>query len=120
MMRATLDDVDRVNGIHGGGVDFTGFLADPRTVCLVEGDGMALFGWHGAGLYEVHCHFAQRGREVRDISLRMLDRMRDEFGAERIYAPIPNESRHVKVYVRWLGFRSQGPCPDGELFLREF
>lgn len=117
MRRATLADIAEVNALTE--LDFTGFLSCPDNVCLMEGEGAAFFARHFPGLYEVHCHFTQRGKEVREISLRMLDHMKAEHGAERIYAPIPNESRHVKTYVRWLGFKSLGPCPAGELFLLE-
>ncbi len=116
MIRASLADVETVNGIFEHKADFTGFLSSPLNVCLVEGEGEAFFVWHGPGVYEVHCHFTQRGKEVREVSKRILETMRDEHGAKLIWAAIPNESRHVKTYVRWLGFRPAGPVslPHGE------
>jgi hypothetical protein len=99
------------------------FLADRMNVCLLSGDGGALFVWRGPGIYETHCFFEQRGSEVREISREMLRIMREDFGARLIWAAIPDGSRKVKIYVRWLGFRSaghqnlaHGPC---ELFLLE-
>lgn len=107
MRRARLDDLETVSRIAG--IDCTGFLSNPLNVCLLEGDGEAFFGWHEDGIYEVHCHFAKRGKDVREVSERMLARMRYEFGAKLVYAPIPDTSRHVKTYVRWLGFRPDQP-----------
>jgi hypothetical protein len=45
-------------------------------VCLLEGEGGALFVWRGPQIYEVHVFFEQRGREVLDLSHRMLEAMR--------------------------------------------
>lgn len=84
------------------------FLADRMNVCLLHGEGGALFVWRGPGIYETHCFFAQRGKEVREISNEMLRIMREDFGAKLIWAAIPDESRKVKIYVRWLGFKSVG------------
>jgi predicted small metal-binding protein len=117
MRRALAGDADWLLALTG--CDFSGFLASPDNVGLIEDKGAAFFGFHFPGVYEVHCHFSQRGKAVREVSKRFLHHMRDEYGATEIYAPIPNESRHVKVYVRWLGFRSMGPCPAGELFKLE-
>lgn len=105
--------------------DFEPFLADTNNVCLVEGEGGAVFVWRGPGIYETHCFFEQRGKAVRDISNAMLDHMRQEYGARLFWCAIPDakESRNVKVYARWLGFKPcghgmfpQGPC---ELFTLE-
>ena len=76
-------------------------------VFLVCGEGGALFVWRGPGIYETHCFFEQRGKEVRDISKEMLRMMSADFGAKLIWAAIPEESRKVKIYVRWLGFRNR-------------
>jgi hypothetical protein len=49
--------------------------------------------------------------------------MRRDFDAKLIWAAIPDESRKVKIYVRWLGFKSRGPIvlPQGlcELYTLE-
>jgi predicted small metal-binding protein len=82
------------------------FLADRMNVCLLDGNGGALFVWRGPGIYETHCFFEQRGKEVREVSQEMLRIMREEHGARLIWAAIPDESRKVKIYVRWLGFKS--------------
>lgn len=119
--RATLDDVAQVNAWNerdiGHPVDFSEFLSNPQNVCLICGEGGALFAWRGPHIYEVHCFFAQRGKEVRDISAAILRIMADFYGANLVWAAIPDESRKVKTYVRWLGFRSiehavlpHGPC----------
>jgi hypothetical protein len=82
------------------------FLSDRMNVCLLHGDGGALFVWRGPGIYETHCFFEQRGAEVREISKEMLRIMKEDYGARLIWAAIPDDSRKVKIYVRWLGFRS--------------
>lgn len=105
MIRATLADLETVNSLTGG--DFTGFLSEPKNVCLLAGGGAAFFGFHEPGIYEVHCHFTERGKAVRDTSKRILEHMRDEYGARTVYAPIPDTSRHVKAYVRWLSFKPE-------------
>jgi hypothetical protein len=128
LIRASVEDAEKINEWvwrdSGKRADFAPFLSDRMNVCLLEGEGGALFVWRGPGIYETHCFFEQRGAEVRDISRRFLEHMRDEFGARLIWAAIPNDSRKVKIYVRWLGFKSvghayfpHGPC---ELFTLEF
>ena len=76
-------------------------------VCLIEGEGGALFVWRGPGIYEVHVFFEQRGREVLDLSRRMLAHMRSN-GARLFWAAVPVESRHVIMFTRLMGWKSQG------------
>lgn len=112
MRRASLADAPLVNTWvrrdFGDGADFSEFLSNSLNVCLVSGNGGALFAWRGPGIYEVHCFFEQRGREVLDISRSMLRAMFALFGAKLIWAAIPNTSRKVCLYVRWLGFKFLG------------
>ncbi len=124
--RATLDDVAKVESwierdFHK--VDYSQVLANEMNVCLCQGEGGAIFVWRGPGIYEVHCFFEQRGLEVREISQRILSMMAKDYGARLVWAAIPDESRNVKTYVRWLGFKPvgsatfpHGPC---ELFTWE-
>jgi hypothetical protein len=109
MRRAGVDDAARVNAWverdSGQPVDFTEFLSNPLNICLLSGEGGALFVWRGRGIYETHCFFEQRGREVRDISIAMLRAMFAIFGAKLIWAAVPLESRKVSIFVRWLGFK---------------
>lgn len=92
-------------------------LSNEMNVCLAYGEGGAIFVWRGPGVYEVHCFFEAKGKEVRDASLEILDIMRRDYGARLIWAAIPDDSRKVKIYVRWLGFKPvggavfpHGPC----------
>ena len=124
--RATLDHVGQVNSWlkrDGTDADFSEVLAWDRNVCLCVGEGGAIFVWRGPGIYEVHCFFEQRGKEVRDISNSILAMMARDYGAKLVWAAIPDESRKVKTYVRWLGFKSvdhavfpHAPC---EIFIWE-
>lgn len=116
--RATVDDVSDINRWlerDGFPCDFTEILSNSMNVCLLSGEGGAIFVWRGPGIYEVHCFFEQRGKEVRDISNEML-RMMFADGATLIWAAVPTESRKVRIYVRWLGFKSLGfrAFPHGE------
>ena len=127
MREATLADKKLLEGWikrdSGARSDFTGFLANPLNVCLIEGDGGAFFVWHGPGIYEVHVAFEQRGREVLKLSHRMLHYMREMHGARLFWAAVPIESRHVIMFTRLMGWKSQGveELPHGycELFLGE-
>lgn len=128
MIRASVDDAERINEWiwrdSGKRHPFLEeILSDRMNVVLIEGEGGAFFVWRGPGIYETHCFFDQRGKQVRETSKRFLKHMHDHYGAGIVWAAIPDESRHVKVFVRWLGFKSvghealsQGPC---ELFLLE-
>jgi hypothetical protein len=122
--KASVEDADQLSRWvlrdFGSQSDFTGFFACPRNVCFIAGEGAAFFAWHGPGIYETHCCFDERGREVRDLSLTILQKMRDEHAARLIWAAIPNASRKVKIYARWLGFKSAGALDDdNELFTLE-
>lgn len=125
--RATIEDVADVNrwiGRDFPGTDFAEVLSNEMNVCLAYGEGGAFFMWRGPGIYEVHCFFEQRGKDVRDISLQILERMRAEYGARLVWAAVPVESRKVRIYCRWLGFKSLGmrqfPHGECELFTLEF
>jgi hypothetical protein len=110
--KATLADAKLLAGWlkrdSGETGDFTGFLANPLNACLIEGDGGAFFVWHGPGIYECHVAFEQRGREVLNLSHRMLQHMRETHGARLFWAAVPIESRHVIMFTRLLGWKSQG------------
>jgi hypothetical protein len=115
MRAATLADkamLERWLLREGKNSDFTGFLMNPMNICLIEGDGGAFFVWHGPGIYEVHVSFEQRGREVLTLSHRMLDLMRDFYGARIFWAAVPwnksNESRKVRLFTRLMGWKSKG------------
>jgi hypothetical protein len=112
--RATLADVAEVN--RWAGADFSEFLANPLNVCLVEGNGGAIFAWRGPGVFEVHVFFEQRGKDVLELSHRMLAQLRERFGARMFWSAIPVASRHVRMFARWMGWTSHGMAmfPHGE------
>jgi hypothetical protein len=124
--RAAMCDVGRINAWverdSGQESDFSEFVSDPANVVLIEGEGGALFASRGPGIYETHCFFEQRGREVIEIAKAMLAMMR-EHGARVFIAPIPVTSRKVILFVRLLGWRSHGTAqfPHGlcEIFIGE-
>jgi hypothetical protein len=88
------------------------FLNEPANLCLIEGEGGALFIWRGPGIYECHVMFAQRGREVIELSHQMLAYMRDTYGARTFWASVPwdtsKQSRKVRLFTRLLGWQSRG------------
>lgn len=110
--RASVEDVEQINDWiwrdSGKRPDFTHFLADRMNVALIKGEGGALFVWRGPGIFEVHVFFEQRGKEVLKLSREMLDIMRKEHGARLFWAAIPVESRHVIMFTRLMGWKSQG------------
>lgn len=116
MRRATLADTDSINGWverdSGREVDFSDFLANTMNAALIEGEGGALFVWRAPGIYEVHVFFEQRGREVIDLSHRMLKWMREECGAQWFWAAVPwdtsAQSRKVRIFTRLMGWTSRG------------
>jgi hypothetical protein len=125
--RLFADEAERVNDWvyrdSGNRVDFTAFLSDTNNICLVSGEGGAIFVWRGPGIYEAHVFFEQRGREVLKLSREMLAIMRKEHGARLFWAAVPVHSRHVIMFTRLMGWKSQGFAdqPQGrcELFTGE-
>lgn len=99
-------DAALVNRLVGTG-DFSELLAEPLHVCLIEGESGAFFAWRGPGIYEVHLFFAVRGREALNLCRAMIDHMRG-LGAVLFWALIPIESRKVRLFARWMGWRSRG------------
>jgi hypothetical protein len=85
-----------------------GVLSDRLNVFLSEGEGGALFVWRGPGIYEVHVAFEQRGKEVLDLSHRMLAWMRENMKGKLFWAAVPVQSRHVIMFTRLMGWKSQG------------
>ncbi len=88
------------------------WLSDPMNVVLIEGGGGAIFTWRGPGIYEVHVAFTQRGREVIELSHRMLTLMREVYGARIFWAAVPwngsKQSRKVRLFTRLMGWKSRG------------
>lgn len=125
--RLFADEADKVNEWvwrdSGNRADFDSFLSDTNNVCLVSGEGGAIFVWRGPGIYEVHVFFEQRGREVLKLSRDILEIMRKDHGARLFWAAVPVTSRHVIMFTRLMGWKSQGfgDFPQGrcELFLGE-
>jgi hypothetical protein len=99
------------------------FLADRMNVCLLDGSGGALFVWRGPGIYEVHVFLEQRGKDAFAVMREMFRTMRSEYGARLLWAAVPVISRHVIMFARLIGWKSQGfaDLPQGrcELFLGE-
>lgn len=125
MREATFSDIPMISGWmerdFGKPEDFTGFFSRPQNVCLIEGDGGAFFVPVSPGVYEVHVAFAQRGREVIELSHRMLDYMRRSRGAQRFVACVPNDekSRKVRLFTRLMGWKSLGLNEGHEIFQSE-
>lgn len=125
--RASVEDADKIvewtKRDFGEVCDFSGFFAKSENVCLIEGEGGAFFVQAEPGIYEVHVAFEQRGKEVIRLSHEMLRIMREEHGAKRFQAVVPIGARHVRMFTRLMGWKSQGiadlPCGTCELFIGE-
>lgn len=122
MIRASVEDADKINDWiwrdSGQRPDFTEFLSNRMNVCLIDGEGGALFVWRGPGIFEVHVFFEQRGKEAIRLSHEMLALMRREHGAKLFWAAVPTDeaSRHVVMFTRLMGWESQGivSLPEGQ------
>lgn len=118
MREATLADLSLICGWierDSGASNEAGIQAllhDPMNRVLVDGEGGAMFVWRGPGIYEVHVMFEQKGREVLDLSHRMLAHMRETYGAKLFWAAVPwdtsKQSRKVRLFTRLMGWKSQG------------
>ena len=97
---------------EGKDSDFTPFLMNPMNICLIDGDGGSFFVWHGPGIYEVHVSLAERGAEAVAAMHRMLDYMRERYRVRTFWAAIPwdwsAQSRKVRLFARWMGWKSEG------------
>lgn len=121
--RATLDDVAGINARVeqdcGQSVDFSAFIANDMNVCLMSGDGGALFVWRGPGVYELHLFLVERGKEA----IAILKQMLAAIDARLFWAAIPVASRNVIMFARLMGWKSEGlaDLPHGlcELFTLE-
>lgn len=113
---ADLEDINRWVARDGPAADFVDFLANDMNIILLAGNGGALFAWRGPRIYEVHVFFEQRGKEVLRVSHEMLRHMREEFAAQLFWSAIPTESRHVIMFTRLMGWKSEGvhPFPQGD------
>jgi hypothetical protein len=122
MREATFSDIPTISAWmerdFGKPEDFTGFLSHGG-VCLIEGQGGAFFFPAGPGCYEVHVAFSQRGKEVIELSHRMLDYMKRSRGAQRFVACIPLENRKARMFTRLMGWRSLGKANEHEIFQSE-
>lgn len=127
MRRAKMDDLADVNRWVsrdlGVPVDFSEFIANPLHVCLLHGEGGAMFAWRGPGIYEAHAFFEQRGLEVLRLSQAMIEAMRREYGARYFWSLVPVSTRHARLYCRLLGWKSAGivkpPQGESEIFVSE-
>lgn len=126
MRRLGPENADLVNkwaGQYAPGSDFSPFLDCELNVCLVEGNGGALFVWRGPGVFEVHVFFEQRGKAVLELSHRMLDVMRAEYEAQYFWAAVPVFDRRATMFTRLMGWKAKGLAdfPQGrcQLFVSE-
>lgn len=124
-MRRTTD-VELVNKLLGRdspGVDSTELLANPLNVCVIEGESGAFFAWRGPGIYEIHLFYQARGKEALRLFDSMLGIIQSAYGGRFFWALVPVESRHVRMFARLAGFRSDGILETqhgpNELFVSE-
>jgi hypothetical protein len=107
--RASVEDAEDINDWiwrDSGGPDFTAFLSDRNERLPDRREGGALFVWRGPGIYEVHVFFEQRGKEVLASPAKCFDHARTRRKA--VLGGCPVESRHVIMFTRLMGWKSQG------------
>ncbi len=121
-------DVAWVNAMVGRdfpGCDFTEVLSEPLHWCLVddETESGAFFMWRGPGIFECHVFFTERGKAADALIKKMVAIMRAE-GARMLWAMIPMPSRHIRLWARRVGWKSQGVVETkngpNEIFMLEF
>lgn len=97
-----LTDPAQVNALAG--VDLGLAPYEPLNFFLEESGSLGCFIWRGPGIYEIHLAFRVRGREALDLFKRMTTQVPACF----LWAAIPLESRHVRMFARLAGFVSEG------------
>jgi hypothetical protein len=112
-----LTDPERVNSLVG--IDLGLAPHEPSNFFLEEDGSLGCFLWRGPGIYEIHLAFKVGGREALDL----FARMKAQVPAKLFWAAVPVESRHVRMFARLAGFRSEGVTgfADGykEIFVSE-
>lgn len=100
------------------GLDGAAWLATDGNVPIVMEAGgavdIALFDYEGDSTYEIHVLFHSRGRAAIDAAKEALRRMFDDYGAELIYAMVPEIRPDVKMLARWAGMKFVGRRDTGE------
>lgn len=108
--RAGIEHLNLVNSLIGRDVpdaDMTPVLAEPLHWVLIEDESVSIFLFRGIGRFEVHVAFAVKGRRALDLGTRMLGWMKER-GAVACWTLIPHEDQKVKLFTRWMGWKSRG------------
>lgn len=84
------------------------WLDHEGNVPIVDGDDVALFDDEGDCVYEMHVLFASRGRAAVNAAKAAINRMFEDYGAEVIFALVPDARRDVKMLARWTGLKFIG------------
>ena len=101
------------------------YLADPRTVALIDGQACAVFEWSAPGCYEGHYVFGAdcRGKQAIIAATDICGIMINDYGARMLWGEIKLSNRHARWFSRQIGFRSLGvearPDEAREVFLME-
>jgi hypothetical protein len=96
-------------------------LEDHRNVCLGGEGGAALFLWRGNRSYEGHIMLLDGSRGAAGLAFgrAALGVMFGQYGALRVRAPVPRCLPAAVMYVRRLGFVSQGRDSEQEFYEME-
>jgi hypothetical protein len=87
------------------GLRGTDWVADPRNICLIDGDDMALFDYLAPGQYAIHLFFQSRGRAAIEQVKKATYCMFVEHGAQMLYANVPAFRKDVDLVARLAGWR---------------
>ncbi len=87
------------------GVDW---LAREGNIPIVVGEDVTLFDDEGDSVYQIHVLFVSRGRAAVASAKESFRQMFENYGAELIFALVPDFRRDVKLLARWTGFKFIG------------
>jgi len=90
--------------------DTASWLGDDHNVVFQEGDSFGVFAYEMPHVYTAHYMFRKehRGKEARELSLKMLREMRKTYGAYTIRGLIDVDNRPSRLMTRLLRFTSYG------------
>lgn len=108
-------------------VDVLEWIKDPRNLALEEDGNFGVFEYNWDHVYTGHYFFKVRGKEAKELSIRMLRIAFEEYEMQTVRGLTPIEHRGAVMMTRWLGFEDHGtidteagPCWIFTLTRRQF
>ena len=95
-------------------IDSTEVVENLNNVVFASEHGVIVFLYKGEGVYEGHIGLlaACRGKQGLKLAGEALDRLFGQYNARKVTSAIPNALPQAKMFVRRLGFTSEGVAED--------